>query len=44
MMAGDKLKSFLVSHPKLFELAFAGAVALPTIGAQLNGVSGNAGP
>ncbi|MFC5973314.1 hypothetical protein ACFPYI_18445 [Halomarina salina] len=43
-MVGDSMKSFLVSHPKLFELAFAGAVALPLIGAQLNGVTGNAGP
>ena len=43
-MEGNKLKSFLVSHPKLFELAFAGALALPLIGAQLQGVSGNAGP
>ena len=43
-MDGTKLKSFLASHPKLFELAFAGAVALPMIGTQLQGVSGNAGP
>jgi len=43
-MPSKKLKSFVKSHPKLMEFAFAGTMAATTIGVELSGFTGNAGP
>lgn len=43
-MSSKKLKSFVMSHPKLMEFAFAGTMAATTIGVELNGVTATPGP
>lgn len=43
-MESKQLKSFLASHPKLLEFAFAGTLAGSTILVETNGASGYPGP
>lgn len=43
-MQSKQLKSFLESHPKLMEYAFAGTIAVGTIGAETMTIAANNGP
>ncbi|WP_267902922.1 hypothetical protein [Halomarina oriensis] len=43
-MESKQLKSFLESHPKLMEYAFAGTMAAGTIGVEMSTIAANNGP
>jgi hypothetical protein len=43
-MSSERLKSFLVEHPKLCEFVFTGTMLGGTIGVEIAGAKGYPGP